>query len=155
MRLTTASPGCLLSQGLAPAMGAKRALVAVNTLFCSMALVACAQAATAVTGTSASAATAASPVAGPLEGLRVQVRTVADWPSLPALAARLAAISGVPVREIAGMAPQRVSVTLDCADAPACDRALARLDAERAVVAEVTPDERRKLPTRPPRRESK
>ena len=78
-----------------------------------------------------------------------------DWPSLPALATRLATIAGVPVRDIAGIAPQRVSVTLECVDATECDRAVARLVAEPAVIAEVIPDARRRLPTRPPRSESK
>ncbi|CAN5368840.1 hypothetical protein BH11PSE9_BH11PSE9_06830 [soil metagenome] len=90
-----------------------------------------------------------------MRGLRIQVGTVVDWPSLPALAARIAAIAGVKVHDIAGIAPQRVAVTLECADAAACDAAVERLAAERSVVAEVAPDARRKLPTRPPRSEAK
>lgn len=120
------------------------------TMAIGAALGACAQAATPVIPTAASGASPAPPV----EGLRVQIRTVADGPALPALSARLAAIAGVPVRDIAGIAPQRFAVTLECADAAACDGAVARLIAERALIAEVIPDARRKLPTRPPRSES-
>lgn len=158
MRLANASPAPFVNRHRTPATGVRRAVAAVMTIVTGAALVACAQAATPVTATPASSAPAASPTTSPEGvhvGLRVQVQTVTDWPSLPALAARLAAIAGVPVRDIAGIAPQRVSVTLECADTTACDRAVARLAAERAVIAEVTPDARRKLPTRPPRSESK
>lgn len=151
MRLTNASPVPLMNRLHAPATGVWRAVVAVMTIVASAALIACAQAAAPVTPTAAASASSASP----FEGLRVQVRTVTDWSSLPALAARLAAIAGVPVRDIAGIETQRVAVTLECADTAACDQAVARLAAERAVIADVTPDARRKLPTRPPRSESK
>lgn len=85
----------------------------------------------------------AAPVA-----VRLQVATAADWADAAALQRALADVAGTPVRDVAGIAPRRFALTLDCPDAAACDVARERLRAS-ALVAEVADDRRERLPPAP------
>ena len=80
--------------------------------------------------------------------LRLQVITAADWADLAALQRAAAEAAGTPVRDVAGIAPRRFALTLDCADAAACDTARERLRAS-ALVSEVADDRRERLPPAP------
>ena len=80
--------------------------------------------------------------------LRLQVTTAADWADLAALRRAAAEAARTPVRDVAGVAPRRFALTLDCPDATACDAARARLQAS-ALVTAVADDRRERLPPAP------
>jgi hypothetical protein len=82
-------------------------------------------------------------------GMRLQLRTVADWPDAAALAARVAQVTALPVRDATGIAPRLFALTLDCVDEAACAAARARLLAERSLIESVHDDRRIPSPSRP------
>lgn len=84
--------------------------------------------------------------ASPKQSLRVQVTTASDWPDLRTLGDRAARSAGVPVRDVAGVAPRRYAFTLDCANAAECELAVKRLAAERELIESVVRDERAGVP---------
>lgn len=89
--------------------------------------------------------------ATPKQSLRVQVTTANDWPDLTLLAERAAQSAGVPVRDVAGIAPRRYAFTLDCSTAAECEQALQRLAAERGLIVSVERDTRSAVPNPPTR----
>ena len=113
---------------------------------CALGLQACALAvATPATGPDA------APAQGTAPGLRIELRTVADAASSESLLRQIGHSAGVPVRHLTLLAPRHATLTLVCADAPACEQALQRLQADRELVADVQPDRRQRRPTIPSR----
>lgn len=80
--------------------------------------------------------------------LRLQVTTAADWADAAALRQAVASAAGVGLRDVAGIAPRRFALTLDCADAAACEAARGRLQAS-ALFTEVADDPRQRTPVPP------
>jgi hypothetical protein len=95
----------------------------------------------------AALALAACAVASPVS-LRLQVTTAADWADLAALQRAAAEAAGTTVRDVAGIAPRRFALTLDCPDAVACDASRERLRAS-ALVTDVADDRRERPPPSP------
>lgn len=92
-------------------------------------------------------AVAACAAAEPLT-LRLQVETSADWPDPDALRLAAAQAAGVPVPDLAGVAPRRYTLTLACADAAACAQARQRLQAS-PLFTRVDDDPRQRPPAPP------
>ena len=87
---------------------------------------------------------------------RLQVRTAADWPELPALAARVAEVGGVPVRpDVAAIAPRWYALTLQCENRSACKHATMKLAAQPALFVELRRDDTRQLPSSPTARNAR
>lgn len=88
-------------------------------------------------------------VAESRQNQRVQVKTAGDWTDLDALGERVARSAGVPVRDVAGIAPRRYVLTLACASAAECDLAMQRLSAEPGLIESVSLDSRARIPSPP------
>ena len=87
--------------------------------------------------------------AAPKYNLRVQVTTATDWSDLAAFGERAAQSAGVPVRNVAGIAPRRYAFTLACANAAECELAMQRLKAEAGLIQSVEIDGRSQTPRTP------
>ncbi len=90
------------------------------------------------------ACAAAAPVAQ-----RLQVTTAAEWSDVAALQTAAAQAAGVSVRDVAGVAPRRFALTLECPDAAACADARRRLIAS-SLVVDVAEDARARATPPPP-----
>ena len=100
-----------------------------------MSLIACTQ----------GAAAAAEPVAQ----ASILLVTVADWPASAALADEVARRSGVAVARINAISSRTFALTLACASAGDCQRAVERLAVDTRFAREVQPDRLRALPPKP------
>jgi hypothetical protein len=82
--------------------------------------------------------------------LRLQLRTVDDWPQLQQLGDYVSQATGMPVvGDVAAMAPHWYALTLQCPDRASCKRATMQLAARRDLVAELRPDETKRRPQEP------
>jgi hypothetical protein len=77
----------------------------------------------------------------------VIVGLVDPQPDPAALASRLSAAAGVPVRNVNALSPTLVSLTLQCGSRRQCDAAQARLRAASSWVKSVDADAKRTRPT--------
>lgn len=102
-------------------------------------------------GLSACAAPATGTAAGvaPVDGARLLVRSVAEWPTPQAFAERVAEAAGVPARDTRRVAPGLYALTLSCTAPADCEAAVRRLADARQLVIDVQPDRPRQLPALP------
>ena len=91
----------------------------------------------------------AADAAEPIVQARIVLLTVADWPAGTGLADEVARRSGVAVARIDAISPRTFALTLACASAGECQRAVERLAADTRFAREVQPDRLRALPPKP------
>jgi hypothetical protein len=75
--------------------------------------------------------------------------TVAEWPASAALADEVVRRSGVAVARVNAISSRTFALTLACASAGECQRAVERLAADTRFAREVQPDRLRALPPKP------
>lgn len=81
--------------------------------------------------------------------MRLQLQTVQDWPQLAELTERVRQITDMPVTDAAAAGPRQVALTLQCPDRSSCKRAAMKLAARHDLIAELRPEQTRRLPGRP------
>ncbi len=125
-----------------PVMRKSPVLQICALLLATAALAACAQ--------STSSPAASAPEAAPAKPTkfvkRVSILTVAEWNDPAVFSARASQIAGLPVRDPSMSSPHFFSMTLICADEPACDAGIQRLTDAKSEVTEVRLDLRMTIP---------
>ncbi|MDB6002240.1 MAG: hypothetical protein JWP52_3939, partial [Rhizobacter sp.] len=113
--------------------------------WCVAGLVGCAVAASPTSGSPASTASSASASADQSpSGVRVMVKLAKPTVDRAAVAAHAQDVAGVPVQATNAVSPDWHALSLACANAAACDAAIARLRADTGAFVAIETDARRR-----------